>query len=57
MSENDRYLSRCPVCDSPLELDQERGYTCPQCGWDESAALEDDVWIVPEDREGEEPPD
>lgn len=38
----DQDLSRCPVCDSPLELDAERRYTCPHCGWHESAWLEED---------------
>ena len=42
MSEMNRELSRCPVCDNPLELDQERGYTCPHCGWDEATDLEEE---------------
>ena len=58
MSEMDRELSRCPVCNSPLELDYERGYTCPHCGWDEAAELEEDeIWILPADRDEKEPPD
>jgi uncharacterized Zn finger protein (UPF0148 family) len=58
MSEKDRDLSRCPVCDSPLELDEEGGYACPRCGWDESTELEEDeTWILPDDRGEQEPPD
>jgi hypothetical protein len=54
----DRDLSRCPICDSPLKIDQERGYVCPHCGWDESAWLEEDEpWIVPNDRGEKETPD
>jgi hypothetical protein len=54
----DRDLSRCPVCDSPLKLDKERGFACPRCGWDESTELdEDEMWIIPADRGEEEPPD
>ena len=51
MSEPDRYTSRCPVCDSPLHLDEDIGYVCPHCGWNESVEVEeDDVWIIPDDR-------
>ena len=51
MSGTDRYTSRCPVCDSPLELDKDRGYSCARCGWDESSQLEgDEVWIVPDEQ-------
>jgi hypothetical protein len=54
----ERELARCPVCDSPLELDEERGYACPRCGWDESTGLEEDeTWVVPADRGDKEPPD
>jgi Zn finger protein HypA/HybF involved in hydrogenase expression len=55
MSETDRYTSRCPVCDGLLELDENRGYCCPHCGWDESRELQyGDVWIVPDDRGNED---
>jgi Zn finger protein HypA/HybF involved in hydrogenase expression len=54
MSEQDRFTSRCPVCDSPLKLDEDGGYSCPACGWDETSALEDDVWIVPGGRDDAE---
>jgi anaerobic ribonucleoside-triphosphate reductase len=51
MSGTDRYTSRCPVCDSLLVLDEDRGYLCPHCGWDESVDLTDqDTWIIPDDR-------
>jgi hypothetical protein len=51
MSENEWYTSRCPVCDSILDLDRDRGYSCRHCGWNESVELEeDDVWIIPGDR-------
>jgi hypothetical protein len=54
MSENERYTSRCPVCDGRLDLDEDIGYVCPHCGWNEAAELEDNVWIVPGDRGDEE---
>ena len=58
MSEMNRELSRCPICDSPLKLDEERGYACPHCGWDESAWLEEDEpWIVSNDQGEKEPLD
>ena len=58
MSEWEHYASRCPVCDSPLELDEERGYSCPRCGWDESTGLdEDEVWIIPDELDDEDSPD
>ena len=54
MSERDRFTSYCPVCDSPLQLDADRGYSCPDCGWDETSAIEDKVWIVPEGQDDTE---
>jgi hypothetical protein len=45
------YTSHCPVCDGPLEMDEQRAYCCSNCGWDESYELdEDEVWIVPDAR-------
>ena len=52
MSEIDerRYVSHCPICDSPLERDDQAGYRCPSCGWDETFDLErDDLWLTPSD--------
>ena len=58
MSETDRYTSRCPVCDSPLDLDEDVGYFCSHCGWDESSELEkDETWIIPDDQGDEDVPD
>jgi len=55
MSETDRYTSHCPICNSLLDIDRETGYSCPQCGWDESFELkEDGVWIIPDDRGDQE---
>lgn len=46
MAERDRYLSYCPVCGSALRLDEERGYYCSECGWDEASETEEEeVWI------------
>ena len=56
MSE-DRFTSYCPVCDSLLKLDEDRGYVCPDCGWDTTSALEDEVWIVPGGRDDAESKD
>ena len=51
MSDSERHTSRCPVCNGELQLDEDRGYFCPRCGWDEpSEDAEAEVWIVPEDR-------
>ena len=44
------YASHCPVCDGFLEMDEVVGYICPDCGWDASVELDDEVWIVPDDR-------
>jgi uncharacterized Zn finger protein (UPF0148 family) len=53
MSETERDTTRCPICESLLELDEDGAYFCPHCGWDESADPEEnEVWIVP-DRGGE----
>ena len=58
MFETDRLASRCPICGSLLELDEERGYSCPDCGWDECAGLENgEVWIVPGERGDKDTPD
>lgn len=58
MAETDRYTSRCPVCDGLLDLDEEIGYSCPHCGWNESFELhEDDVWVIPDEHSDEESPD
>ena len=55
MTDNERDMSHCPVCGHSLGLDQERGYYCPRCGWDESAEMEDrDVWIMSRDRDDAE---
>lgn len=54
MSEKERDTTHCPICEGLLELDEDGGYFCPYCGWDESADPdEDEVWIVP-DRGGDE---
>jgi Zn finger protein HypA/HybF involved in hydrogenase expression len=53
MSELDenKYTSRCPICDSPLHLDEDTGYRCPNCGWDASFELDDEEeWIIPDDQ-------
>ena len=58
MSEPKRETSYCPICDNPLKLDEDGGYFCPYCGWDESAdPEEDEVWIVPDRGDDAELPD
>jgi endogenous inhibitor of DNA gyrase (YacG/DUF329 family) len=52
MSEFDlnRYTSRCPICDSPLDRDERVDYRCPTCGWDETFELDEDgVWFIPDE--------
>jgi hypothetical protein len=49
---NDMYRSHCPICDDLLEIDQDVGYVCPNCGWDASFELDaKETWIVPDDRD------
>jgi hypothetical protein len=48
----DAYRSHCPICNGLLDIDQEVGYVCPDCGWDASFELDGkEVWIVPDDRD------
>ena len=58
MSRIERETLHCPICNNLLEVDEDGGYFCPYCGWDESADQEDDaVWIVAGHGDDKEPPD
>ena len=47
MSEAARETSHCPICENLLKLDEDGGYFCPYCGWDESSDPQaDEVWIM-----------
>ena len=45
------YLSHCPICDSSVVVDEEVGYRCPECMWDESVEMDGDKeWVIPDER-------